>query len=1205
MFCRPAFLAAIAAAIATANAVPLHAEPLLKSAWEGFHAGLLEDIKAEGQSVPRSVAIGDLNGDGRPDLVAATPGNSVWEDSANVVSVHLANPLPQTVQPPYLPATLYQTGTGPVSVAIADMNHDARLDVITANYRASSVSVLLGDGAGHLGPPIHAAAGGGPRSAAVADLNGDTHPDVVIANAFSNTISVFPGLGNGALGSRVDYATAATPFFVIIAELNGASGPDLVVVNGLDAISIFFNNGSGGFGGRTDLAAVQPLSVAAGHLNGDGVTDLVVATNGPNPISVFLGTGSGGFAPPTEYPAVGLYGLAVILHDVNGDTNLDVIAFLGDPTGEQDIAVFPGNGAGGLGSPAYYEAGALAFGIACADLDADGDRDLVTASGGSFAVQTGAHTINVLRNNGAGTFGSGISQDAGLVPGYSVSADFNRDGILDVAVTGRSPNGVTIHRGIGDGTFAVPATFIALADSGRSIGAADLNSNATIDLVVGTASGIYTFLGAGNGFFLGGTLVAGAEGFDGELSDVNRDGRPDLITFAGSSVFVRPGSGTGTFGSATTVAALATVRGVGMGDLNRNGTLDLVILTTSGIAVRPGVGNGTFLAGSTYVPSHYFNGKPVIADLNLDGTLDVAAADNGDASNATLGMTVLLGTGTGTLLPELTFPTLDIPLTAAAADVNRDGKLDLLAMNAGFNLRPGTLSVLEGNGSGAFSVAARTDYGVGQLDRGPILLGDYNRDGRPDAAVATRGPPGRLKVLRGNAPGTFGSFSAKVDYAGLTDEKGVAVGDVNRDGRPDAIVLGTNAVAVCFGNGLGALGAPVTTALPEDALAMAVADLNRDGNLDLALSFITGVARVYFGNGGGGFAPHPDVFFVGGAPSALAVGDLIKDGWPDIVVADEGPDDLSIIAGGGGAFFFYTQLPAEPGPKSLTLADVDRDGELDIVVGNRFLPTVLTYFNFGFGLFQEEPGPASSPPTSVAAGDFNRDGKPDVAFTHDTPGADMVGILLGMGTNPSPFPPGTDYPLPNNPQHVAVSDVDQDGDEDLIVGGPTTNLVSVLLGSGTGTFAARVDYATGTLPSGVAIGDLNLDGRPDILVSNTTSANTSVLLNAGSVITGVEAPSPSPAAPSPTRLVQNTPNPFNPRTTIRFNLEAAGRARLMVFDVSGRLVATLVEKHLPAGEHRFDWDGRDDAGRTVASGVYFQRLEAPGFSDSRTMVLLK
>jgi hypothetical protein len=98
---------------------------------------------------------------------------------------------------------------------------------------------------------------------------------------------------------------------------------------------------------------------------------------------------------------------------------------------------------------------------------------------------------------------------------------------------------------------------------------------------------------------------------------------------------------------------------------------------------------------------------------------------------------------------------------------------------------------------------------------------------------------------------------------------------------------------------------------------------------------------------------------------------------------------------------------------------------------------------------------------------------------------------------------------------------------------------------------------------------------------------------------------PDPTIPERYALHQNAPNPFNPTTVIRFDMVDAGPVKLSVFDVSGRLVRTLVNQRMPAARHQVLWDGRDSRGMSVASGVYFYRLETPSFRATKKMIMLK
>lgn len=165
-----------------------------------------------------------------------------------------------------------------------------------------------------------------------------------------------------------------------------------------------------------------------------------------------------------------------------------------------------------------------------------------------------------------------------------------------------------------------------------------------------------------------------------------------------------------------------------------------------------------------------------------------------------------------------------------------------------------------------------------------------------------------------------------------------------------------------------------------------------------------------------------------------------------------------------------------------------------------------------------------------------------------------------------------------------------------------SNQGRVWTGLGNGTFTGPATFGTGSQPYGLAIGDFNRNAKPDVVTANINSNTASVILNAP-IPTAI--PVAGSAPPVAARLMQNAPNPFNPRTTIRFALTRAGRARLVVFDAAGRRVSTLLDRSLPAGEMSVEWDGRDEVGRTAASGIYFYKLEADGVKLSRKMALLK
>ncbi len=229
---------------------------------------------------PKSVAIGDLNGDGRPDLATANANYG----GAGTVSVLL-----NRGDGSFRAKADYRTGRNPGSVAIDDLNGDAKPDLVTAN---GTVSVLLNRGDGSFQAKRDYRTGDQPYSVAIGDLNGDGKPDLVTANFYRDlpsTVSVLLNRGDGTFQATRDYATGLWPLSVAIGDLNGDGKPDLATANvGAFTVSVLVNRGDGSFQAKLDYApGGRPYSVAIGDLNRDGNPDLAIA-NGGNTVSVLL-----------------------------------------------------------------------------------------------------------------------------------------------------------------------------------------------------------------------------------------------------------------------------------------------------------------------------------------------------------------------------------------------------------------------------------------------------------------------------------------------------------------------------------------------------------------------------------------------------------------------------------------------------------------------------------------------------------------------------------------------------------------------------------------------------------------------------------------------------------------------------------------------------------------------------------------------------
>jgi hypothetical protein len=346
---------------------------------------------------PSAALLADLDGTGILDLVVANAGDHTVEvflgngdgtfQNPEVYSLDTANP-PTTVIP--------------TALAVGDLTGTGKLDIVTANSNKNTVSILLNDGSGafHLGQTL--TAGSNPSGVAVADLNGDHNLDVVTANQGSNNVSVFLGNGNGTFQSPQTFAVGGTsPVAVAVGKLNGDTANDLVVADaGSNQVSVLLGNGNGSFQAAQTLAVDSyPAAVTLADLASNGKLDIVTANTGGNDVSVLMGNGNGTFQVSVNYPT-GTAPVAVLVRDAFGNGKLDIITA---NNSSNNVSVLAGKGDGTFQPATTYalSTGASApTALAAGDLSGAGVLDLVTANALSNDVTlllppytvTGSHT---------------------------------------------------------------------------------------------------------------------------------------------------------------------------------------------------------------------------------------------------------------------------------------------------------------------------------------------------------------------------------------------------------------------------------------------------------------------------------------------------------------------------------------------------------------------------------------------------------------------------------------------------------------------------------------------------------------------------------------------------------------------------------------------------------------------------------------------
>jgi hypothetical protein len=664
-------------------------------------------------------------------------------------------------------------------------------------------------------------------------------------------------------------------------------------------------------------------------------------------------------------------------------------------------------------------------------------------------------------------------------PANFVTGDLDKNGTLDFAVTNRNSHSVSIRLGNGAGGFP---------------------SGSDVDLT--TAGDLPTGIAVG---------------------DLDGDPYPDLAITAQSTGRVRflQGGAGGTFTAlpqANDLIGHNTPLGVAAADFNRDGRTDLVVASNGG---NPSL--VTFYlrsAGFTFGAGQVVNvglgaSAVVVGDFDRDGDPDVAVL-NSVSEN----VSVLLNNGSG-VFTEFGGPTRfpvgagSGPQWMASGDFDRDGIIDLVTANTLAN----TITLLRGNGVGFFSsVLTLPTLSLPVW----VTVADFDRDGEADLAVAENGA-NMVSVRLGTTGFAFGSSNDFPAAAPL----GLAAGDFNRDGKVDLLrtVNASNTIEVSLNDaGFACAASSFAAARAFDAgaspLAIVKGDFDNDGRLDLAVSndlaATPDAVSLLRGSGPGRFDP-PLVTGTGAGTSVaarMAAGDFDGDGKLDVVTANNGSNNVSILPGTGGAFGSPIVLGGGSGPAGVAVGDFNNDGKLDFAVSNNTGGDIWVYSKTGPGFSFSVPSvhPVGAGLTSLATGDLNGDGLLDLVAGLGSPSPNRVAVLLGQVAGG--FGGATLYPVSGTlPKGIVVADLNNDGFLDVATTNWSSNSASIFQGNGAGALAEVFVAGVGTRPEMIVAEDFNDDGTLDLATANSQGGGTvTVLVAAGTFSYGATTYPSAPGA---------------------------------------------------------------------------------------------
>ncbi len=847
---------------------------------------------------PNSVAVGDIDGDGKPDL-------AVGSYSGNVVSVFRNISTSGTIA--FAAKVDVSVGSFLTDCHIHDIDGDGKPEILITSFsvglrvlrNTSTVGVI---DASSFASAVTFATGSNPYRFSIGDLDGDNKPDVAVPDANANAVSVLrntSSLGIISFASQVVLTTAAgSPpagqgsTFSFIGDIDTDGKLDLAVVNYThDVASIFRNTGSPGtlsFASQIDIAIsdISP-SPALSDLDGDGKIDLTYG--GSSSISVMKNNSTPGnvsFASKIDFSTT--YTHAVGVADINGDGRNDLVTHL------YDVAVFE-NVVGTILSPTITSftpsSGLIGTSVTITGtnfstpfsntVEFNGVPATITASTATsltVTVPAGATTGPIEVTIGCNTITS--------IGNFSV-------GVIIPSITSFTPTSGPIGTTVtitGTNFDTTPANNIVYFGATRATVTAATSTQLTVTVPTGATYQPITVQVAG--------LTA-------------HSNKPFVVTFAGG----------GTIDACSFAPKVDFVAGtnpfpVAVADFDGDGKVDVAVAnrTTKTLLVYLNTSTiGSINAGTLSAPISKAilpGGDPfsvIPADLDGDGKIDLVVTNAQIASVSVYRNTSTVGSLS--FDNSVSYAAGVDPLHSAIGDLDGDGKPEIAITNRFSNSISVYKNTSSTGGFNAGSFSAKVDFATG-VQPYRIALSDFDGDGKPEI-VATNSMSNSISVFRNTT--TIGvinsaSFAAKIDFATGAGPFGIAIADLDGDTKSDIIVANNVGGSISLLQNVstgtisaGSFAAKVDFTVGPGPIDPEIADLDGDGNLDIAVANFSSNYISIFKNTGltgtistSSLAAKVDLT-TGAAPAGVSIADIDGDGKSEILVANHNSNAVSIF----------------------------------------------------------------------------------------------------------------------------------------------------------------------------------------------------------------------------------------------------------------------------------------------------------------------
>ena len=1032
-----------------------------------------------------AVATGDFTGNGNLGVAVVNKGS----DSVTILPGNGDGTFQQA-----LTVALPQ-GSGASSIVAADFNNDGRTDLALTDSNLNEVSILLGNGDGTFQSSTIAVPGG-PYAIAAGDFTGNGRVDLAVADRVGNAVTILLGNGDGTftVGQTITLVNSADPSnpyvnpdAILAGNFTSNGHLDLAVAEpSIDSVTMLLGNGDGTFTQGSTISfgeSFPPVNMvlAAGDFRNNGITDLAVASTNVLPfigdtIDVLLGDGNGNFQASTEISlGYGVDPIAIAAGVFTNNGVLDLVTADSNGGGTDDYSIYLGNGNGTFQAPTPFALGGTGYSTAVVtgDFSGDGRTDLAIT-------RISPDNVEVRLSNNDGTFADPsvidlVRRDTPLV------ADLNGDGALDVSVVDASGN--ILYRAGRPGepdSFAPPVT-VNPGDPSRDIAFITTQFGPTLASVDADDNAVSFFVLRSTGFVLVARLATGPLPAQVLSADLDGNGLTDLVVrnAGNGTISVFFANGHGWFEPAVNLQVGLGASDIKVTDLHLDGLLDIVYTDriSGEVGVIENLGGGAFASPVLYRAGPGPYGTTGTADpspvSSLEGTSSIAAGTftpGGLPSLVALDpgsntFALLTGLGDGRLSNPTYFTTPAPGLVVRAISFNGQGLTGLAVLTAD------GLFIYRSNGQGGF--LSPTVYDVGFEPNG-LTVTDLNHNGNADLLISN--PLGDVQVLIGNGDGTFQpvqNLDKQVSLAVYAPNGSAPAAFIFADQLTDQLIVRTvSGVTTVLGNLASGLISPT---------AVALADLNNNGILDLIVA--NGGSNnvlVYPGLGNGAFGPALNGghgFFTGTNPMGITVADVNGDGRLDLIIANEGSNDVSILlnvkVGNGFTFEQGPRLQAGVGPVATALVNVPGNGVPDLVIANSSSNNVWLLQGLGNGFFNDQSPtilPVGTNPSAIFAGQFTTGLGQDLVTINS--GSNSLTLITGLGSDSPVMQTISSGGI--DPTTALAVKLTEDGLEGLVVANNGDGNIALFEPGENGLALSSVLSASGLPnPSGLALASFN------------------------------------------------------------------------------------------------------------------------------------